>query len=139
MTKVLKNIPDIQPWDAKSIIDRPSHNGWEQFDLFRTESHGYDFCLRPCFVKIQLPMTQILKYDEKYPGATLGFRLRKEDFYISTTGNTDDIVQLPLPRQYQPGDWMKEAKSIANDMLKKRCKIYSNSLFEMSPPLNQCE
>lgn len=132
-------IPSIQPWDVKSIIDRPSHYGWEQFDLFRTEAHGYDFCLRPCFVKVQIPMTQILKYDEKYPGATLGFRLQKADFHITATDNDNDIVYPPLPNQYKVGNWIEEAKSVASDMLKKRCEIYNNNVYEMSPPLNQCE
>lgn len=136
--EINESVPSIQPWDVKSIIDRPSHYGWEQFDLFRTESHGYDFCLRPCFVKVQLPMTQILKYDEKYPGATLGFRLQKDDFYISATDNENDIGYPPPPSQYKVGNWIEEAKSVASDMLKKRCEIYNNNIYEMSPPLNQC-
>ncbi len=137
--KITKRVPSIQPWNVKSIIDRPSHYGWEQFDLFRTESHGYDFCLRPCFVKVQLPITQISLYDEKYPGATLGFRLQKADFHITATDNDHGIAYPPLPNQYKVGNWIEEAKLVASDMLKKRCEIYNSNMYEMSPPLNQCE
>ncbi len=130
--------PTIQPWNSQSIIDRPSHKGWESFHLFREESHGYDFCLYPCFVQMQLPLTQIRKYDDKYPGSTLGFRMRSEDFDVSITGNIEEVVLLQ-PEKQTSNEGIREARSIAMDMLKKRCDIYKNDLYEMSPPLNQCK
>ena len=128
-TQQLQHQPIIKPWNVNNNMDFSA--SWTSFYI-QTNHQGRSYFASDKYkrsnITMRLPIDWIQSQEEKEPGFTVGFTLKRGDFNVSH--DKDEMYRS------KPKNRNKESQTVARDMLKKRCEIFSNDLLSMNPPLN---
>ena len=125
--------PKMKSWNVNNNIDflDSSRANWTSFYI-KTNHQGRSYFASDKYkrsnITVRLPIDWIQSQEEKEPGFTVGFTLKRGDFNVSH--DKDEMYRS------KPNNRNKESQIVARAMLMKRCEIFSNDLLSMNPPLN---